>query len=153
MSNTRFNNDNCRIEKQLEIMTNPGRYMLDVPGNDGAYPAYVEDPMIRIQKWGANFRTNGIDIESELKGILNPLGKDCIKTDKKTVSSAAIQYPNCSKLTTGQPRASMPAWTTREIESFIDDKVLFLNPQENVAFAFQNNICTRILEKDFFQNK
>ena len=32
MSFTRFHDDNCRIEKQLQELTGTGRYMLNTPG-------------------------------------------------------------------------------------------------------------------------
>ena len=60
MSFTRFHDDPCRINKQLQESTDPGRYMLNVPGN-GDKPYYIEDPYIRIQGWGANLRTNTIN--------------------------------------------------------------------------------------------
>jgi hypothetical protein len=145
MANTRYSNDECRVEKKLEMMTNPGRYIIDVPGNG---TSYVEDPMIRIQKWGANFRTNAIDLESELKGILDPLGKDC--RSRRTVTSSPISYSSCRELTTDQARTILPAWTIRDTVNQIDKSILFLDPQENCALRFQNNISTRILEKDYF---
>ena len=53
MANTRIGNDACRIMKQNQQMTDPGRYTLGVPG-PGADLPYVMDPCIRLQKWGAN---------------------------------------------------------------------------------------------------
>ena len=34
MAFTRFHDDKCRVEKQLQEMTDQGRYMLDVPGTE-----------------------------------------------------------------------------------------------------------------------
>ena len=65
MAFTRFNYDECRTKKQLQQSTDPGRWILDVPGNGDA-PCYIEDPQIIIQKWGANLRTNTINLESDL---------------------------------------------------------------------------------------
>ena len=39
---TRFHDDKCRVEKQLQEMTDQGRYMLDVPGN-GTKPCFMDD--------------------------------------------------------------------------------------------------------------
>ena len=75
MASTRFYYDSCRTIKSLQQSTDPGRYMLNVPGN-GDKPAYMEDPHIRIQKWGGNLRTNTINLESDLKGITRPLNRD-----------------------------------------------------------------------------
>ena len=37
MAFTRFNYDDCRTKKQLQQQTDPGRWILNVPGN-GANP-------------------------------------------------------------------------------------------------------------------
>jgi hypothetical protein len=152
MANTRFFYDDCRTIKQLQQATGPGRYMLDVPGN-GLAPSYMEDPYIRIQKWGGNLRTNTVELESELWGGNRPLNnKDCIKKDNyKTynIFSEPIQYPSNNKLTTEQSRAVAPAWMFRDLEQ-VDWYTLPLNPQENTCIPFSNNLNTRILEKDYF---
>ena len=77
MAFTRFKYDNCRVEKDLQEQTGPGRYMLDVPGN-GTKPCFMEDPYMRMQKWGANLRTNTVNLESSLMGIGKPMTRDCI---------------------------------------------------------------------------
>jgi len=154
MANTRFNYDTCRTMKQLQQSTDPGKWILNVPGN-GSNPCYMEDPQIIIQKWGANLRTNTINLESELKGVNRPLNKDCLGKDnyvKYNVSSNAIQYPTCNSLFTEQSRVITPAWTARDLEQ-VDWYYPPLNPQENVCLPFQNNLNTRILEKNCFENK
>ena len=50
MANTRFYYDPCRTKKELQQATDPGRWILNVPGN-GENPYYIEDPQIRIQKF------------------------------------------------------------------------------------------------------
>ena len=59
---TRYNSDECRISKRLQQMTDPGRYILNVPGL-GESPAFIEDPQIVPQLWGANLRTNCINLD------------------------------------------------------------------------------------------
>jgi len=151
MSFTRFHDDPCRVEKQLQESTGPGRYMLDVPGN-GSKPCYMEDPCIRLQQWGANLQTNPVGLESELFGITRPLaGRDCgpiYKSNSNNVNSQRVQYPSCSPFIE-QPRATNPAWTARDLEQ-VNWWTLPLNPQENVCLPFHNNISTRILERDYF---
>ena len=149
MTSTRISNDEARIRDSLFKSTFAGRYNIDVPGNDGNYPSYISDPYIRIQGWGANLMTNAIDLESQLFGINHRLTKGCQKVSKIR-NTQSIQYPECNNLTTLQPRAAMPAWTVKDTQSFIDPSILYLNPQENTALCFQNNISTRIMEKDFF---
>jgi len=154
MAFTRFNYDECRTKKQLQQSTDPGRWILNVPGN-GSSPCYIEDPQIIIQKWGANLRTNTINLESELLGVSKPLNRDCLHVDNYTkynVPNERISYPNCTNTMTEQSRTIMPAWTARDLEQ-VDWYYPPLNPQENVCLPFQSNLNTRILEKDSFQRK
>jgi hypothetical protein len=154
MASTRFKYDDARTIKSLQQSTDPGRWILNVPGN-GANPCYMEDPQIIIQKWGGNLRTNTINLESELRGVNRQLGRDCLgKDDYKTytVGSSAIQYPNCSNLFTEQSRATNPAWWYRDLEQN-NFEYPPLNPQVNTCLPFQNNLSTRILEKDYYTPK
>jgi hypothetical protein len=147
MSFTRFHDDPCRIHKQLQESTDPGRYMLNKPGN-GDKPCYFEDPYIRIQGWGANLRTNTINLESNLKGLNQPLSRDCMENNyvNTAVSSSPISYPTCNG-SVEQSRVTHPAWTYRDLEQ-TNWYYPQLNPQENVCIPFQNNLSTRILEKN-----
>jgi hypothetical protein len=154
MANTRFYYDDCRTKKQLQQSTGPGRYMLNVPGN-GSHPCYIEDPQIIIQKWGANLRTNTINLESDLMGVNRQIGRDCLGKDNYknyNVENEAIQYPKCNNLFTEQSRSTNPAWWYRDLEQ-VDWYYLPLNPQENTCFPFESNLSTRILEKDYFTPK
>ena len=63
-----------------------------------------------------------------------------------------INYPNCNNLFTEESRTIAPAWMVRDKEQ-VDWYYPPLNPQENVCLPFQNNISTRILEKDYFTPK
>ena len=147
MSFTRFHDDPCRMKKQLQESSGPGRYMLNVPGN-GESPCFMEDPYIRLQQWGANLRTNTINLESNLMGLDQPLNRDCESYKTTAVKSTAKSYPSCQPMTE-QPRATNPAWTARDLDQ-VDWYTLPLNPQENTCMPFQNNLSTRILEKDYF---
>ena len=150
MSFTRFHDDPCRIKKELQESTGPGKYMLNVPGN-GDKPCFQEDPYIRLQQWGANLMTNSINLESDLKGLTRSTNNDCIsKNNYKThaVKSKKVDYPSCHP-TTEQPRATHPAWMVRDLEQ-VDWYTLPLDPQENTCMPFQNNLSTRLLEVDNF---
>lgn len=153
MSFTRFHDDPCRIEKQLQEMSGPGRYMLNVPGN-GDKPCFMEDPFIRLQKWGANLRTNTINLESDLLGLTRKSNRDCIEQNNyrsNNVSSKLIEYPLCNP-STEQSRATHPAWMVRDLEQ-VKYAILPLNPQENTCIPFQNNLNTRLIERDQFVAK
>lgn len=153
MAFTRFHDDPCRINKQLQESTGPGRYMLNVPGN-GSKPLYMEDPFIRMQKWGANLMTNTINLESDLFGLTRNSNRDDIeKNDFKlnAIKTKKVDY-NVAKPCTDQSRATHPAWEYKDLEQ-TKYSILPLNPQENVCYPFQNNLSTRILEKDTFVAK
>ena len=101
MSFTRFHDDPCRIQKQLQESTGLGRYMLNVPGN-GDKPCFMEDPYIRMQKWGANLMTNPINLESDLLGLTRNSNRDCLSENEYTLNSAKtskINYPTCNPIT------------------------------------------------------
>lgn len=150
MAFTRFHDDSCRIIKQLQEDTDQGRYMLNVPGN-GLTPSYMEDPYIRMQKWGANLQSNTINLESDLLGLTRHLTLDCKENNEykqNSVKSERKKYPN-QKPFVEQPRATDPAWTALEIEQN-NFEYPFFNPQLNVCMPFQNNLSSRILEKDYY---
>jgi hypothetical protein len=150
MAFTRFHDDPCRIEKQLQESTGTGKYRLNVPGN-GIKPCFMEDPFIRMQKWGSNLMTNTINLESDLMGLTRSSNRDCINKNnynKHRVVSDKINYPSCLP-STEQTRATNPAWQIRDLEQ-VDWYTLPLDPQENTCIPFQNNLSTRILEKDGF---
>jgi hypothetical protein len=83
------------------------------------------------------------------------LSRDCLVKDQYkefNVNSEPISYPSCNSLYTEESRTIMPAWTARDLEQ-VDWYTLPLNPQENTCLPFQNNLSTRILEKDYFTPK
>lgn len=152
MSLTSIKSSQCRIEKDLQISTNTGRYQLNVPGPAGT-ERYQENPFVRMQKFGANNMTNSINLESDLMGLTRNLNNDCLpfQYNDHAVSTQKKQFDSCS-IMTEQSRAIMPAWTARDLEQ-TNWYILPLNPQENVCYPFENNLNTRILEKDYFVPK
>ena len=153
MAFTRFHDDPCRINKQLQESTGLGRYMLNVPGN-GSKPMYMDDPFIRMQKWGGNLMTNTVNLESDLFGLSRNANRDDIQSNDyrlNAVKSQTQEYPSATP-STDQSRATHPAWEYRDLEQ-TKLSILPLNPQENICFTFQNNLSTRILEKDTFTAK
>ena len=119
MASSRFFDDEARIRKRNDIDTFEGRYRLDVPGN-GADMPFNADPHIRIQKWGANFSTNMMDINSDLRGMTRPLNKDFIEINeyKKfgVVPNVANSNPTVVNYITDESRATHPAWVHKEQE-------------------------------------
>lgn len=153
MAFTRFHDDSCRINKQLQESTGLGRYMLNVPGN-GSKPLYMDDPFIRMQKWGGNLMTNTINLESDLFGLSRNANRDDIASNEYRINAVKTkkQEYQSTAPSTDQSRATHPAWEYRDLEQ-TNWAILPLNPQENICYTFQNNLSTRILEKDIFVAK
>ena len=127
--------------------------MLNVPGN-GSKPLYMDDPFIRMQKWGGNLMTNTVNLESDLFGLTRNTNRDDIESNNhilNAVKSQRVSYERLDPIT-DQTRATHPAWTYRDLEQ-THYSLLPLNPQENICLTFQNNLNTRILEKDNYVAK
>jgi|TARA_R110002074_G_scaffold65363_3_gene155440 hypothetical protein len=153
MAFTRFHDDPCRIKKQLQESSGPGRYMMNKPGW-GDSPCFMDDPHVRMSEWGANLRTNTTNLESDLMGLTRQLTKDCDNKNnfmKHEAKSEPIKYSSCNPFTE-QSRVTNPAWWYRDLEQ-ANWSILPLDPQENTCIPFQNNLDTRILEKDNFVAK
>ena len=152
MSFTRFHDDPCRISKQNQQSTDPGRWILDVPGN-GLKPCFMTDPQIIPQKWGGNLWCNTTNVESNLLGIDRKLTKYNLGSLEKSInalSSHPESFPTCDSLTTQQSRVTNPAWLYKDLEQPNWD-YLPEDPQTHVFRPFANNISSRILEKDNFK--
>lgn len=151
MAFTRFHDDPCRIMKQNQQMTDPGRWTLDVPGN-GSSPSFMLDPHIIPQKWGANLWTNSVDIQSSLLGINKLMNRDCIndnKYKKMNIATKPLSYSVCEDLTTEQSRTIMPAWTARDLQQN-HAYILPDNPQSHTEIGVRTYVNTRLAEKDNF---
>ena len=127
--------------------------MLNVPGT-GSNPIFINDPHIRMQKWGANNRQvmNGsmIDIDNDLRNSKDILTKyrNCRANNK--LNSYQVKYPERKITFTEQSRVTHPAWKYRSLEQN-HTYPLFLDPQENVCYHFHNNLNTRLIERDNFK--
>jgi hypothetical protein len=143
MAFTRFYDDPSRIMKQLQESTDQGLYYLNQPGN-GDRPPFMEDPSILIQKWGANLHEDKTRVESELFGINYPLTRD---NTRKQFEIQPIEYPTYKKEVTTQSRTVAPVWTARDLEQN-HRFILPLDPQEHVIPLFEQNVSTRMLEKN-----
>jgi len=150
MSFTRFNYDIARTKKTIEESSFAGKYALNRPG-PGINVPFVEDPQIRLQQWGANMMTNTVNLESDLFGLSRPVNRDLVDTNdykKNRVDTSSVFYSH-SKPFIEESRASHPAWMYKDLEQTRWEKP-FLNPQNNLEKVFQDNIQTRILEKDHY---
>ena len=82
---------------------------------NGPKPCFMEDPFIRLLKWGANLQTNTINLESELQGRTKRLTRDVQLYTMDQVQSKPIQYPVCQP-STNQSRATHPAWLYKDLK-------------------------------------
>lgn len=147
MSLTRFYDDDARVKKQLEESLNVGLYHLDAPGNGLRVP-FLEDPQIRLQKWGANLRTNTVDLESDFRGLNHKLKNDRKEYNKYTPYTTPYVYSN-EPAFIDESRATHPAWTFREKNK---DRWFhsFHDVQDKAEIPFINNESTRYLAKEKF---
>jgi hypothetical protein len=157
MAFTRFHDDPVRIQKQLQESTYLGRYQLNTPG-PGIHLPFMEDPHVRLQKWGANLQNNTVDLESSLRSLNRPLNRDLIQENNYKNHGAKLAE---SKLPYGgysimqpyveQSRASQPAWMYKELEQS-KWEIPLINPQSlsHLETPFQKDLSTRLLERDYY---
>ena len=153
MSFTRFHDDPARIKKSLEESTYSESYYLNKPGT-GINDPFQSDPQLRLQGWGANLCTNGIQLESDFRGLTRKLNHD-LPDENNYISHAtdSNQYLyGTANTIIDESRATHPAWMYRDLEQTRWEHP-FINPQDNFEQTFPMNIQTRILEKDFFKPK
>ena len=155
MAFTRFHDDPVRIQKQLQESTYLGRYQLNTPG-PGIHLPFMEDPHVRLQKWGANLRNNTVDLESTLRSLNRPLNRDLLHENNyknSGISESRLPYGGYSTMQpyVDQSRASQPAWMFKELEQSKWETPL-INPQSlsHLETPFQKDLSTRLLERDHY---
>ena len=124
--------------------------MLNVPGQ-GCAPCYFEDPHIRLQKWGANLRgissDHPVDIASYLDGRTRKNNQTCSQR-QKSIRTTKKSFSTCTSFT-DESRVTHPTFLYRDIENTRWEYPLF-DPQMNVEKDFQNNLSSRLIERDNF---
>jgi len=153
MSFTRYHYDLVRSRKQLQELTDQGRWILNTPGN-GINPYYYEDPHIRLEKWGGNVSSgNVVDNMSDLDGrnrVLNHEGATYKKNENPSEYKKK-SYPNF-KPYTNETRVTHPAMMYRDLSQTRWEYPLF-DPQEHAYTTFLTDISTRIVEKTNYKPK
>lgn len=163
MSNTRIGNDPCRIITNNEQSTNPGRWVVDVPGPGKNLP-YMMDPQILAQNWAGNTWSNAVELQDKVMRGRESTPRDCISksnyinkhyvnvelNEKVPNGSAPIQSTSSRSLTTEQSRAICPAWTTRGIDS-----KMWINPLTPSIRSnpFTPTVDCRDMSKKEWENK
>ena len=142
MSFTRLRNDPARLQKESEISSYSGRYYMVVPGMGRDLP-FIEDPHIRLDKWGANAMSNILTVESDLKGIGRPFSRDYLNINEYTKYSSPFIQPSTYKTEqrtiTDESRSTCPAFQFRGIE-IPRWETPFINPQSVYELPFHNHL-------------
>ena len=149
MSFTRFHDDPTRIRKEVQQSSGLCRYQLDAPG-PGILTPFVEDPQVRLQKWGANLKTNTVNLESDLRGIGHKLSSDDKDYSSLTPSTNNRIYGS-QEAFVDESRASHPAWMYRDLEHS-RWTTSFHDVQKKTEIPFSYNEPSRILEKNKVRN-
>jgi hypothetical protein len=153
MAFTRFHDDINRLKLESEMTSYANRYYLNTPGQGVDLP-FMEDPQMRLQYWGANLRTNAVNLESDMRGLSRKLNRDNIEKNeyiKHNAITESISYRNENPMI-DESRATHPAWMFRDIDNNRWEEP-WINPQAGLEKEFPENIQTRILEKDNFDRK
>ena len=120
MSFTNSFYDESKVKQHMEENTYIGQYTFHVPGNAGTKPSFIEDPHIRLTKWGANRWTNNIYVEDQLKNRNRTYGKCRHEYTMQNLreniegNSNKLEYQTNDTLTTEQSRTTHPAWLIRD---------------------------------------
>jgi hypothetical protein len=144
MSFTRFYDDPARIQKQLQQMTDIGYYHLNVPGPGTNLP-FLDDPNIRLQKWGANLHTNSIEIDNDFRGLYRPLNR--VQVEYKSTAPSTMftkQYGNQPEYVLSS-RDLFPHWKLRdqECKQWMNQYVVEGAKTCPITIPCENNICAR----------
>ncbi len=156
MASTRDDID--KIKLNVNQANDSLSYMLNVPGT-GDRPNFIADPQIRLQRFGGNVSENVVDINSMLLGVNKQLTRDCptywtltSRDPNFNDTYGRYTYPEIGTAITDEPRTMNPAWQLRDLEQN-NWAYLHKNPQENTEITFENNIHSRIAEKDMHAAK
>lgn len=146
--------DGCKTEDDLRVTTGPGRYQMDAP-NKYCDACYVTEPTTRQQKWGASLNSQYIktDVESDLLNINRPgsrIACNQYEPKKNAINQSATVAPKECSFPQTFTRLVDPPCTGRS-SGWNRWEWLCDNPQENVMIPFDNQVTTRLQQKDQFR--
>jgi hypothetical protein len=114
-----------------------------------------------LQKFGSNIMTNTVNLESDLLGITRKANHNQLDSHtygESAVKTRSVAFPVQQPMVE-ESRASHPAWMFRDLEQS-NWSYLPINPQTapgsftqgsfGLQKGFNENISTRILEKDYY---
>lgn len=144
---TRFHDDQDRIQQQLRVQTYAGRYAIGTP-DLGVVAPFDEDPHLRLQGWGANVRTQTVNLESDLLGLTRSVTRDAVTYQSAAVKTSLPTYGTSEQPRVEESRAAVPAWLFRDAEQSRWE-MPWTNPQAHLEKSFPDNLSTRLLEQDY----
>jgi hypothetical protein len=151
---TRRQYDGCKTTDDLRVTTGPGRYQIGTPPQY-ATASFAPEPTIRQQMWGASLNSQFIktDVESDLLNLNRP-----------TTKTICNQYdPTTDKINQAEPETMKEESFPQTFSRLVDPPCtmrstgwnrwewLCENPQENVMMPFDNNITSRLQQKDQYR--
>lgn len=149
-SMTRYRHDLNKMVENNEISTGPGRWTLGVPNAYGN-AAYVPDPTIRMQRWGAahDMSSTKTDVESDLLNLARP-----------TTRSACGGFDPAQDIRylTPMPETAFPQTHARLVDppctlrgsGWNRWSWLCENPQEGAMIPFEWGVDSRHAAKDAY---
>lgn len=144
---TRTKDRRDKIEYDLQVMSHNNNHTFNTPGN-GTTLAYMNNPNIRLQKWGANIRTNMTEIEQDLRGLTRTLNRDVLNEyeyNKNAAISNPIAFETVS-IKNENPNINENKCDIRnKCLKNNRDEYLHHNPQKNIRFIKPTS--TRYVEK------
>ena len=144
---TRTKDKANKIKFDLDVMSHSNNYVIEKAGN-GKSLAYMKNPNIRLQRWGANVRTNMIGIEDDLRGQTRILNRDTVNENdykKKAAITNAISYETTSiKNTNTKTDANRCEVRDKCLKNGRKD-ILYNDPQKNIRYVRPTS--TRYVEK------
>ena len=148
---TRYRHDINKMVENNEISTGPGRWALGVPNAYGN-AAYIPEPTIRMQKWGAahDMSSTKTDVESDLRNLARPSVR---------VACGSYSPNDAGRTLTAMPETSFPETHARLVDppctlrgtGWNRWEWLCQNPQENVMMPFEWAVDSRQSNKDMFR--
>jgi hypothetical protein len=148
---TRYRHDLPKMVENNEITTGPGRYRL-APPNAYGNAAFVPDPTIRMQRWGAShdMTSTKTDVESDLWNISRPTTKTaCGQYSPEQGAAVAGRL-------TAMPEADFPMTHARLVDPPCTLRAsgwnrwtwLCQDPQANAMMPFESGVDSRHSSKD-----
>tara|TARA_Y100000748_G_scaffold304103_1_gene311797 strand:+ start:1860 stop:2330 length:471 start_codon:yes stop_codon:yes gene_type:complete len=144
---TRTKDKANKIQYDLNVMSYHNNYTFNTPGN-GTTLAYMTSPHIRLQKWGANVRSNMTEIEDDLRGKTRLLNRDDVdenQYDLHNAMSNSLGFESTSIKNQSTKNESNKCEVLDTCLKNTRKDFLYYDPQKNIRYVAPTS--TRYVEK------